>query len=182
MNNNILKFNKIREVKNPTRGTSKSAGVDFYIPDYSREFMEVLFEKNKNEDESEFKIDYQIDANKFCIILKKRGNILIPSGLKTIIPENYSLLGFNKSSIASKKGLIIGACVIDEDYRGEIHINLINVSNHDVKIFFGEKIAQFILVPTIYSTIEIISDKNFKEYEITERGEDGFGSTNIKDK
>ena len=179
---NEIKILKVRQVKTPTRGTDKSAGIDFFIPDYEGDFLKKIVDKNENLDEHNFAIDYDTTEVKFYILIKKGGNILIPSGIKVIIPENYAFISFNKSSVAFKKDLMVGACIVDEDYRGEVHINLINASNKDVRINFGEKICQFILVPTIYSNIKEIKEKEYNKYENTERKEGGFGSTNIKDK
>ena len=100
----MLKIAKIRKVKTPER-SGKNAGFDFFVPD--------TFKKTS---------------------LHPRMSIVIPSGIKIRIPENYCLIGFNKSSIGSK-GLIIGACVIDENYTGEIHINIINTFNHSNTFF-----------------------------------------------
>ena len=93
-----MKFLKIRPVKDPTRGTSKSAGIDLYIP-------------------------FEITT----IELKPGESTLIPSGLKVDVPKNHVFVAMNKSGIATKKGLSVGACVIDEDYQGEIHIHLTNI-------------------------------------------------------
>ena len=70
--------------------------------------------------------------------------ILIPSGIHVNLPENIFLKAENKSGIASKRSLIVGACVIDQDYEGEVHINLINTSMNNVIIKAGEKIVQFV--------------------------------------
>lgn len=147
-----MRIKKIRDVKTPERGTSKSAGIDFFIPN-----------------------DYETGNRNEIILVKPGAQILIPSGIVADIPEGYMLTGFNKSGIATKKGLLIGACVCDEDYQGEIHINLHNVSSHHVILLPGDKVAQFILVPVFYDTIDVVDGELFESE--TERGEGGFGST-----
>jgi dUTP pyrophosphatase len=147
-----MKFLKIRDVKNPTRGTAKSAGIDLYVPN-----------------------DFEYRT------LAPGESVLIPAGLKVNIPENYAFIAFNKSGVSTKKHLVVGACVIDEDYQGEIHIHIFNHSNRDsVTINPGEKIIQCVLVPVKYASIEMVeSEEELWNGEITERGEGGFGSTGI---
>ena len=181
MNKEILYY-KIRKSKNPIRGTERSCGIDFFIPSYDNEFINDLVNKNDNTDEKNYIIDYDLLKDKFYIIIKKGGNILIPLGYKIILPENTTFIAFNKSSIAFKKGLVLGAAVVDEDYRGEIHGNFLNPTSRDIKIYFDEKIIQFVLIPVIYANIRNIDLKEFKIYENTERGEGGFGSTDNKEK
>lgn len=80
-----LKFSKVREVKSPSVGSSGSAGIDFFIPeDFDSKTMNI------------------------------GDSILIPAGIKLNIPENSALIAFNKSGIATKKGLSVGACVGEE--------------------------------------------------------------------
>jgi dUTP pyrophosphatase len=147
-----MKFLKIRDVKDPTRGTPESAGIDLYIPN---DFEE-------------------------CTVFPQQ-SILIPSGLKVNVPENHAFIAFNKSGVATKKGLQVGACVIDEDYQGEVHIHLINVGDIGQVIKPGDKIIQCVLLPVNYETIEMVSDEeSLWNGKSTERGEGGFGSTNHK--
>lgn len=141
-----MKISKVKNVKTPTRGTPESAGIDFFVP-------EGIF------------------AN-----LSPGQSCLIPSGIKADVPTGYALVAFNKSGIAAKKQLYVGACVVDEDYQGEIHINLTNVGSDSVEINSGEKIIQFILLPVFYDIIEEVSLENLYEQESI-RGAGGFGST-----
>lgn len=86
----------------------------------------------------------------------------------------------NKSGIAVKKGLVIGAKVIDADYRGEIHIHLINTSSFDQTVSLGDKVAQAILREVYLHDPKEITEDEFNEENNTERGEGGFGSTGTK--
>ena len=106
---------------------------------------------------------------------------LIPSGIKANVPKGYALIAFNKSGVATKKGLYIGACVVDEDYQGEIHLHLTNVGDKDVSIAKDDKIAQFILIPVYYAIPVEVPVENLYEAE-SERGAGGFGSTDKKEK
>jgi len=160
-----MKYTKIRKVKSLARGTSQSAGIDFFIPD----------EWNDGQ-------PYHIPPG---------GRVLIPSGIKVNVPTGYALIAFNKSGVASKTGLIVGACVVDEDYQGEVHLNMIN-TNQSSEVFSdsgayaknsgwitinpGDKLTQFILVPVNYANPIEVDLENLYE-ETSERGEGGFGST-----
>jgi dUTP pyrophosphatase len=142
-----MKFSKVRDVKSPSRGTALSAGIDFFVPN---DFIEMTVLPNQR--------------------------TLIPSGIKVSLPDGYALIAFNKSGVASKTGMIVGACVVDEDYQGEIHLNMINTSDIGQLIRPGDKLTQFILVPVNYAEPqEVIMDNLYRE--VTERGEGGFGST-----
>ena len=155
-----MKICKIRKVKTPSRGTSHSAGVDFFIPEFDSNFLTHLFEKNPdfegNQICSETVVDDEI-VMPIRICLYAGQQILIPSGIKAKIPEGYALIAKNKSGVASKKGITKMAELIDEDYQGEIYFNLLNTSKQDIYIDENEKIIQFILVPVKYNDIEEVS-------------------------
>ena len=96
------------------------------------------------------------------------------------IPQDHVLIAFNKSGIATKRDLTVGASVVDEDYQGEIHIHLTNVGEDTQVIKAGEKIIQFLLLPIAYEGLEeVTSEDELWEGVITDRGEGGFGSTGI---
>ena len=78
--NNKIRFTKIRDVKSPTRNQG-DAGSDFYVPEYSDEFKQVLYEKNENNNISIYENNIYIGAH---------SQILIPSGIKVDIIDNYS--------------------------------------------------------------------------------------------
>jgi len=146
-----MKITKIRDVKTPTRGTPQSAGLDFYIP-------------------NEWTMDNPIWPGQ---------SVFIPSGVKVNVPKNHALIAFNKSGVALKKGLDVGACVVDEDYQGEIHLHLTNVSREKIRLTAGEKIVQFVLLPVNYAEVEVVEEDQLFD-EQTERGSGGFGSTGVR--
>lgn len=161
-----MKIFKVRNVKTPTRGTAKSAGIDFYVPE-----------------------DFPVAD------LEPLNDMLIPTGIKANIPEGYMLMAAEKSGVATSKSAcikagrkpkldangsatVLGAKIVDEDYQGEIHIHIINTGFHHICILPGMKIAQFILVPVSYDTIEeVTSEEELYNGVETQRGEGGFGST-----
>jgi len=140
-----MKVQKLRNVKTPSRGTSVSAGIDFYVPE-----------------------DFETQ------VLKPGQSVLIPSGIKAQVPRGYALIAFNKSGVATKQGLQVGACVVDEDYRLEIHLHVINISDKNQTVVTGQKLVQFILMPVSYLDIEEVDNIENN----TER-KGGFGSTGL---
>ena len=149
----MLKVHKVRDVKTPER-SGLNAGFDFFVP----------------------------NEQMFNVKLRPNENLLIPSGIKVRLPKNHVLIAFNKSGIAYKRSLIIGACVIDENYTGEIGLNVINVGNDIQNINPGMKLAQFILIKQSYHNVEVCEDldKMYKGFNVKERGPEGFGSTGEK--
>lgn len=96
------------------------------------------------------------------------------TGLKFNIPEGWALVVFNRSGVASKRDVVVGACVIDEGYKGEVFIDLHNIGIDEQVFTVGDKIAQFLLIQVPKCTLTevpldgIISSK---------RGDKGFGSS-----
>jgi deoxyuridine 5'-triphosphate nucleotidohydrolase len=179
--NRKIEFTKIRDVKSPNRANKHDAGTDFYIPNYSEEFMQVLLEKNKGRN-----IEYQLAIDEtgaqVCQITIKGGEeILIPSGIKVnILDKNTYLEATNKSGIASKFHLLTGACVIDADYQGEVHMNMHNVWTKPVTIVTGQKLVQFIHKYYIDTDWTEISNDEYNCLKTSDRGNGGFGSTTLK--
>ena len=62
-------------------------------------------------------------------IFSREEALRIKSGIKVNVPQGYALIAFNKSGISTKLGLIVGACVIDSGYQGELSIHIINTSS-----------------------------------------------------
>jgi dUTP pyrophosphatase len=116
------------------------------------------------------------------IDLSTAEKILIPSGIHVNLPKNVFLKVDNKSGVCSKRALICGANIIDQDYQGEMHINLINVGNNTAIINAGDKIIQMIALfqPVMFEAVEFESLEKLYENSTSERGADGFGSTDKK--
>jgi len=164
-----MKIFKVRTVKTPTRGTDYSAGIDFYVPEFNQQFKSDVRLKN---------LDAIIDDNNSIINISPHSRILIPSGIHVKVPYDYALIAFNKSGVATKKGLDIAASVVDSDYEGEIHLSLTNTTGDVVTISENEKIVQFLLIPiSMDGIIEVNSKEELYPVKST-RGEGAFGSTN----
>lgn len=148
----LIKISKVDnvDVKIPIRAHATDAGIDFFVPN---------------------------DFNVFT--LRSNKSILIKSGIKIEIPYSYMGLFLNKSSVGSK-GLIVGAQVIDTFYSNEVHIDIHNISDHDIDILPGMKIAQLVLVPISYAMPIVVDESelynDMMQQEV--RGLNGFGSTN----
>lgn len=140
-------YTKIRDVKNPSRGTPQSAGLDFFIPNDVQE-----------------------------ITIPAGCSINIPSGIKMIIPPGFAGIFFNKSGVGVK-GVLVGAQVVDSDYRGEVHLNVHNVSANPVVFKPGQKLVQMLIMPVAIQPIYEINEGAFDSKAITQRGSGGFGST-----
>lgn len=146
----MLTFTKTRDVKSPQRGTEGSAGLDFFIPN----------------DVEEFTLDPNTSVN-------------IPSGIKVMVMYGYAAIFFNKSGVGSK-GVIVGACVVDSDYRGEVHLNVHNVSENVVTFKPGQKLVQMLIMPVDMGQPNECPTDLFDElYNNTKRGSGGFGSTGV---
>ena len=167
-----MKFAKIRDVKSPSRGTSKSSGIDFYVPNGTEEYLAVFAEKNP-----------LCRINEMGCEIPKHCRAFIPSGIKVAVPEGYDLVAHNKGGVAVKKGLIFGAQVVDEDYEGEVFISIINTCDFSVWLEWGEKITQMILREVNYEFPEECTIEELQEIykqRGSERGEGALGSTGNK--
>lgn len=174
--NRKIEFTKVRDVKTPNRANSHDAGTDFYVPEFNTEFLIDMLKKNADNC-----ITYKCSDEGMDFIIPAGEQILIPSGIKVnILDKSTYLEAQNKSGVASKYGLLVGACVIDADYQGEVHINLHNVSNKEVKISTGQKIIQFIHKNYIDTEWSEISNEDYNNLGKSDRGSGGFGSTGEK--
>lgn len=111
------------------------------------------------------------------ITLAPMERALIPTGIAIELPDaGHVALLFARSSLGVKRGLSLpnGVGVIDSDYRGEIHVALVNLSGEPAEICTGERIAQLAVMPvTQVVPVEV------QELGQTQRGEGGFGSTGL---
>jgi dUTP pyrophosphatase len=107
-------------------------------------------------------------------------SIILSTGLKVGIPHGYMLQVMNRSGNAAKKQLMVGACVVDSGYNGEIFVNLHNIGQEVQHIHAGDKIAQIVAIPVIpIRFIESADDDLYDWYPITisDRGDGKLGST-----
>ena len=108
------------------------------------------------------------------ILMKPMERVLVPTGLFMAIPENMEVQIRPRSGLAIKQGI---TCLntpgtIDADYRGEIKVILINLSQEVQTIQDGDRIAQM-----VFQKVEKVNWELVQQLETTERGEGGFGHT-----
>jgi dUTP pyrophosphatase len=108
------------------------------------------------------------------IQLKPLQRTLVPTGLFMEIPVGFEVQIRPRSGLAAKNGVTVlnSPGTIDADYRGEIKVILINLSNEDFTIANGDRIAQMIVAPVTQAKWNITT-----ELSETDRGVGGFGST-----
>tara|TARA_R110002110_G_scaffold54615_5_gene156551 strand:- start:336 stop:905 length:570 start_codon:yes stop_codon:yes gene_type:complete len=151
----IIEIEKVREnTKMPVRANPSDAGLDvFFNP---------------------------IDGNNVTICSNE--NSLLSIGCKFGVPHGYMLQVCNRSSIAAKKDLIVGAHVIDAGYDGEVFIDLHNIGECPQTIQAGDKIAQLIMVPVVHFRIREAESLYKEKIVMSNRGEGALGSTDKADK
>ncbi|EIJ38391.1 dUTP diphosphatase [Galbibacter orientalis] len=111
------------------------------------------------------------------IVLKPLERTIVKTGLFIELPIGSEAQVRPRSGLAAKKGITVlnAPGTIDADYRGEIGVILINLSNEDFTVENGERIAQLVIAKhehISWEEVEILSE--------TKRGEGGFGSTGVK--
>ena len=116
----LLEYCRIREdVTPPTRAHPSDAGVDVHFCPADNEPVTIAPGESR----------------------------ILSTGLRFGVPHGYMIEVKNRSSVAAKRGLIVGACVIDSGYDGEVFINLHNVGCITQTLEVGTKIAQVVLIP-----------------------------------
>jgi dUTP pyrophosphatase len=108
------------------------------------------------------------------ISLKPLERVLIPTGLHFALPEGYEAQIRPRSGLAGKHGITVlnSPGTLDADYRGELKIILVNLSNEAFVINDGERVAQMVVAK--YEQVEF---EAVEELDETERGQGGFGHT-----
>jgi dUTP pyrophosphatase len=151
----IIEYNRLySDVSHPTRSNPSDAGLDIYA--------------------------FLGEEDDFKIVLPQH-SVLIPTGLKFGIPHGYMLQVMNRSSVAAKRSLIVGAHVIDSGYDGEVFINLHNVGSRSQTIKHGDKIAQLVMIPVVHfrakEEVDGLLYDNNHPISISDRGSGALGST-----
>ena len=130
----------------------------------------------KYETEGSSGLDLAANTDKQIRIMPGKSEI-IPTGLAVAIPKNFEIQIRPRSGLAAKSQISVlnTPGTIDADYRGELKVILINLSDKVFVVEKGSRIAQMVLCPIVKATL-----KEVTELENTERGSGGFGSTGIK--
>ena len=134
----IVQYHRVRrDVRRPTRGHPSDAGLDVYFCPDDKALTGLRIAPGENK--------------------------LLQTGLRFEVPHGYMLEVKNRSSVAAKRGLLVGACVIDSGYAGEVFINLHNVGSSLQLIEPYTKIAQLVMVPVI--PFQALENKEGELYE-----------------
>lgn len=151
----------------PQYETSGAAGMDVRA-DFSRVTTQNLI---KLFGSGEF------DFEKRMLRLDPMSRALIPTGLKVALPEGVEMQVRPRSGMALKKGITVinTPGTVDEDYRGEVGIPVINLSNDSVWIEAGERICQ-----VVFNVVEHATWVPVEVLDETDRGEGGFGHSGVK--
>ena len=106
-------------------------------------------------------------------------SMLVPTGLRFGVPHGYMLEVKNRSSVAAKLNLVVGACVIDSGYDGEVFINVHNIGRDTRVIQDGDKIAQLGMMPVVHFQPQENMEGTLYDYPktISNRGTGALGST-----
>ena len=149
----LIDYFKLRDsALDPVRANPSDAGLDvFYCPSDERD----------------------------SLLIQPGESVVLETGLKFGVPHGFMLEVKNRSSVASKRRLIVGACVVDPGYNGELYVNLLNVGTSAQLIENGTKIAQVVMVPIIhFRARKVMADSLYDNpICISNRGTGGFGST-----
>ncbi|WP_349352333.1 MULTISPECIES: dUTP diphosphatase [unclassified Flagellimonas] len=111
------------------------------------------------------------------ITLKPLERAIVPTGLYMELPVGYEAQVRPRSGLAAKKGITVlnAPGTIDADYRGNVGVILVNLSNEDFIVENGERIAQMVIAK--HERAEWVEVEALSQ---TDRGEGGFGSTGVK--
>ena len=137
--------------RNPTRSNPSDAGLDIY---------------------------YNPPEGAVAVI-EPGASLRLGTGLCFAIPHGYMLQVMNRSSVASKRDLIVGAHVVDAGYEGEVFVDMHNIGNETQIIEPEEKIAQVVLLPVVHFRPSKVEYENLYEYplSISQRGTGALGSS-----
>lgn len=137
--------------------------------------MRYFSERHTLERHSEHAAGYDLHS-RYELALYQFRPVLVSTGIYLEIPQGHFGLIEIRSSFA-KKGLCRLAGVIDSDYRGEIFVNVVNLSTYILRLEEGERFAQVIIMPHLETAPIRVDNKS--DLTVTKRGDNGFGSTSV---
>lgn len=110
-------------------------------------------------------------------VLKPGCSSMFGTGIAVNVPHGYMLQVMNKSSIAVKRSLVVGACVVDPGYTGEIFVNLHNIGSEEQAIMPYDKLAQLVAVRVEHPSFTLNNIEDWTRLNISARGDGALGST-----
>lgn len=179
----MIEFLKIGEVKSPERKRG-NAGIDLFVPTMTDEWKEAFVALNEGKTATTSKTLLEMPVESRYIEIPPMGDVLIPSRLCARIPEDEALEVKNKSGVAVKMKLVVGACVVDSSYEGEILIDLFNMNKFYVYLKAGQKIVQAVPMKIdtdehrVHEMGEVTKEELYAGHTKV-RGEGCLGSTGV---
>lgn len=110
------------------------------------------------------------------VVVPARGRVLVPLQIALAVPSGHYARIAPRSGLACR-GIDVGAGVVDEDYRGEVRVLLINGTDADFAVSRGDRVAQLVLERISTVPVEVVD--TVSELSCTARGARGFGSTGV---
>ncbi len=149
------------------------------ILEYARTHPTAHDPQRANPSDAGLDVFYSPENQQQAVSLNPGESRVIPTGLRFGIPHGYMLEVKNRSSVAAKQSLLVGACVVDSGYDGEVFINLHNVGKQPQFIKPGDKIAQVVMVPVVhFRAVQSTSGDLYRNpITISDRGDGALGST-----
>ena len=149
------------------------------ILEYTRTHPNAHDPQRANPSDAGLDVFYSPENQQQAVSLNPGESRVIPTGLRFGIPHGYMLEVKNRSSVAAKQSLLVGACVVDSGYDGEVFINLHNVGKRPQFIKPGDKIAQLVMVPVVhFRAVQSVSGDLYRNpITISDRGDGALGST-----
>jgi dUTP pyrophosphatase len=165
----IIKIKLLEGAIMPKYQSKGAACFDLHIHSFKKLY--------KGDQEVDFATTLRHSIRQGFIQMRPGERLLAGTGLFMEIPEGYQLEIKSRSGTTLKTGIVIAnqPGTVDSDYRGELHLILMNTTPFLAKIDLGDRVAQAGIIPAPQAEFEIITDLSE-----TERGEGGFGSTGTK--
>lgn len=157
----IIEYSRVRpNAKPPERANPSDAGLDLYFnPE-----PEGILPSPKTD----------------SVTVEPGQSVLLSTGYRFGVPHGYMLEIKNRSGVAAKRSLIVGACVVDSGYDGEVFVNIHNIGNEPQTIEPETKIAQAVMIPVVHFRAVETNDGdlyNWYPISISDRGDGALGST-----
>lgn len=157
----IIEYSRVRaDVKPPERANPSDAGLDLYFNPEPKGILPSPITDS--------------------VTVEPGQSVLLSTGYRFGVPHGYMLEIKNRSGVAAKRSLIVGACVIDSGYDGEVFVNIHNIGNKPQTIEPQTKIAQAVMIPVVHFRAVETNDGdlyNWYPISISDRGEGALGST-----
>jgi len=151
------------------------------IVEFARTRSNAFDPQRANPSDAGLDVFYSPEQGKQAIAVEPGDSKVIPTGLRFGVPHGYMLEVKNRSSVAAKRSLIVGACVVDSGYDGEIFVNLHNIGKETQYVRGGDKIAQLVMIPVVNfrATQSTSGDLYRSPITISDRGDGALGSTDV---